>query len=156
MTCALYGEKWQRRAAETAISRRLGPFCLRAHSCNNSRRCDESRWSRRPTLTTHSAQQIEDVPIPQIVEETTKVLTPLQYESLNRSSTRHPQVVKKIVQVSQTHAVSCERARCEDCLKTGSSKEPLNQLRTNTSSKSHAQFERGQAQPDHPGGESIK
>ena len=71
------------------------------------------RVGMRPSLTTHSAQQIEDVPVLQIAEETVEVAhhsTKAQHESLNRPLTWHPQVVVKIVKGSQNHAASCECA----------------------------------------------
>ena len=104
----------QMRAAETAISRRLGPFCLRAYSCNNVRRRDESRWSRRQTLTTHSAQQIEDVPVSQIVEEKMEFahIVPLERSSSRRADRRRDihKWLRKSLRNSRTQVVSCERA----------------------------------------------
>ena len=48
---------------------------------------------------------------------------------VNMALTTHThKVVEKIIKDSQSHAASCERTGCKDCLKTGSSGELVNKL----------------------------
>ena len=74
---------------------------------------------------THCPQRLFDVPVPEIAERIVDVVTTFhgsesQNEPLHRSSTCHDthKVVKKIIKNSQSHAASCERRGCKECLKT--------------------------------------
>ena len=84
---------------------------------------------------THCPRQLFDVPVPQIAERIVEVVTAFhgsesQNDSLHRSSTCQDthKVVEKILKESQSHAASCERTGCKDCLKTRSSSELVNKL----------------------------
>ena len=142
MTCGVCGEKWQRRAAENSTRR------LRRVEMIQETDVDDTQCATDQGRGPHLRLARDNGSCPHS--------TGVQHESLNMSSTWHPQVVKKIAKGSQTHAASCERARCEDVsqdrIQQGTVEPVVN--------KSHAQFERlqrdGQAQPDLPGGESIR
>ena len=85
---------------------------------------------------TRCPQQLVDVPVPHIAERIVEVVTAFHGseswdESLHRSShgpDHTHKVVEKIIKDSKSHAASCERTGCKDCLKPRSKSELVNKL----------------------------
>ena len=82
---------------------------------------------------TQCSDQIVDVPVPHIAERIVEVAqqstgaNPRMSRSTGRPHVRDThKVVENIAEDSQSHAASCERTGCKDCLKARPSSEPVN------------------------------